>query len=65
MVLNKLIQIKVSTQLYEELLKESLLAGLTVSQACRLRLSNRKIIDRNELEKEDKPKFRPIQSFGN
>jgi hypothetical protein len=62
MELHKLIQVKVSTELYNELIKEAVHSGLTISQVCRLRLSGKKIIDKNELDKENKPKFRPVHS---
>lgn len=58
MVLEKLIQVKVSEQLYQELIKEAIQTGLTLSQICRLRLADKKIIDRDQ--KGQHEKFRPV-----
>jgi len=63
MALTKLIQIKISAELYSELVKEVISSGLNLSQICRLKLSNKKIIDKNDLETENKSRFRPIQTF--
>ncbi|MDP2925343.1 MAG: hypothetical protein Q8N99_03160 [Nanoarchaeota archaeon] len=60
MTLEKLIQVKVSMELYNEITREAILSGLTISQICRLRLSNKRIVDRLDLKGENR-KFRPVQ----
>jgi hypothetical protein len=65
MPLTKLIQIKISCQMYDELIRETIMTGLSLSQICRLKLLNKKIIDKNDLEKENKQTFRrPVQIIG-
>jgi len=63
MVLNKLLQIKISEELHKELILEAITSGLTISEVSRLRLLNKKIVEKSTFEKENKPKFRPVQSF--
>ena len=55
----KLIQVKVSTELYNELIKEVITSGLNLSQVCRLRLSGKRIVDRTEVKAENR-RFRPV-----
>lgn len=47
-------------ELYNEITREAILSGLTISQICRLRLSNKRIVDRLDLKGENR-KFRPVQ----
>lgn len=59
MKLEKLIQFKISKQLYDELVREAVMSGLSVSEICRLRLSNRKIVYRDQ--KQENIRFRPVR----
>ena len=45
MAQTKLLQIKISEELYNALIIEAMNSGLTISQVARMRLLNRKIVD--------------------
>lgn len=62
MAMIKLLQVKISQELYNQLVLEAINSGLSVSQVARLKLSNKKIVG-NELEKDSRAKYRPIQTF--
>jgi hypothetical protein len=65
MALTRLLQVKISEELYSELILEAMLSGLTVAQVARLRLSNKKIIDKSELDnRNNKTRFRSVQEGG-
>lgn len=63
MKMERVLQLRISEKLYDKILLEALLSGLSVAAVCRLKLWDKRIISKEEHDKLKSQglRFRPIK----